>query len=56
MVLQYAAGDLREAQALAAGDGLAGIDWDEYQSQSEQGRVSGNLFAVKGKLYISLSE
>lgn len=55
LVLQYAAGDLRELQSLAAGDGLGGIDWQEAESLAERGTCSGNLFPHDGRLFISLS-
>lgn len=56
LVLQYAAGDLNEAQSLCAGDGVGGIDWDEYETLSSEGTISGNLFVHNDELYISLSE
>ena len=55
LVLQYAAGDLRELQALAPGDGLGDIDWDEAEKLSERGTVSGSLFISGDNLYVSLS-
>lgn len=56
MVLQYAAGDLREAQSCCPGDGMAGIDWRAYEREAERGRINSNLFRHKRKLWISLSE
>jgi hypothetical protein len=55
LVLQYAAGDLRELQSLAPGDGVGGIDWKEAQELSKRGTCAGNLFPDNGRLYISLS-
>lgn len=52
LVLQYAAGDLRELQAICPGEGCADIDWTEVT-------CSGNLFvyttpAGANELWISL--
>ncbi len=55
LTLQYAAGDLRELQSLAPGDGVGAIDWDEAEKLAEQGTCAGNLFPHNGRLYISLS-
>lgn len=54
LVLQYAAGDLRELQALAPGDGLGDIDWDEAEALSHAGTVGGLLFVSGDELYIHL--
>lgn len=56
LVLQYAAGDLRELQSLAPGDGLGDIDWGEAEVLSEEGTVSGNIFVSDGKLFIYLGD
>lgn len=55
LILQYASGDLSEAQSLCAGDGLADIDWTEYEALAEQGTIGGNLFENDGALFITLS-
>lgn len=55
LVLQYAAGDLREAQGVAPGEGLGDIDWTEAESLAEAGTLAGNLFVHHGQLWISLS-
>ena len=44
LVLQYSAGDLRELQALAPGNGLGGIDWAEAERLAEAGTVGGSLY------------
>lgn len=54
LVLQYAAGDLREAQAICPGNGLAGINWRQYDKESEAGTISGRLFRHNSELWISL--
>lgn len=54
LVLQYAAGDLREAQAVCPGRGVAGINWRQYAKESEAGTIGGRLFRHKGELWISL--
>ena len=56
LCLQYAAGDLREAQSACPGDGIAGIDWEDYAREGENGRISANLFIHNDELWISLSE
>lgn len=55
LVLQYAAGDLREAQGVAPGDGLGDVDWTEAEALAEAGTLAGNLFVHEGQLWISLS-
>lgn len=55
LVLQYAAGDLREAQAICPGDGVGGIDWEDHQREAEAGTISGSLYEHNGELWISLS-
>ena len=39
LFLQWIAGDVREAGA----DSLSEIDWEEYDSQASEGRISSNL-------------
>ena len=51
LVLQYAAGDLREAQGVAPGDGIGGIDWAEAEELAEAGTLAGNLFIHDGGLW-----
>lgn len=55
LVLQYAAGDLRELQSLAPGDGLGDIDWDMAEELSAEGTCSGSLFVSGDDLYVMLS-
>ncbi len=55
LVLQYAAGELREAQGVAPGDGLGEIDWPEAEALANAGTLAGNLFVHNGELWISLS-
>lgn len=55
LTLQYIAGDLREGQALAPNDGVAGIDWAEYEELSQSGTISGNLFVHNEQLWVQLS-
>jgi hypothetical protein len=54
LVLQYAAGDLREVQALCPGDGLAGVDWEAAERLSHEGTVSGRLWSQGEELWITL--
>lgn len=51
LFLQWVAGDVREAGY----DSLEEIDWDEYESQASEGRISGNIYrAAVGRIYFSL--
>jgi hypothetical protein len=56
LVLQYAAGDLREVQSLCPGDGLGGIDWEEAEALSEAGTIGGRLFAYGDDLMIYIGD
>lgn len=51
LVLQMAAGDLRELQSLAPGKGVAGVNWRKAERLSQAGTTSGNLFASGKKLF-----
>lgn len=55
LVLQMAAGDLRELQSLAPGDDLADVDWTEAERLAHDGTVSGRLYAQEGKLWFDAS-
>lgn len=54
LILQMASGDLRELQRLAPGKGLAEVNWKAATKLSEQGAVSGQLYASGGKLWFSM--
>lgn len=56
LVLQLAAGDLREIQDLAPGKGLGGINWKKADRLSREGVVSGRVYTQDGRLYVDLSE
>lgn len=56
LVLQYAAGDLRELQSLRPGDGPGGIDWAEAESLSAEGTVGGRLFTADDRLFIYIGD
>lgn len=56
LVLQFAAGDLRELQRLAPGEGLGDIDWTEAEKLSEEGTCGGRLFVADDKLYIYIGD
>jgi hypothetical protein len=56
LVLQFAAGDLREAQSLTPGDGLGDIDWTAYEALASEGTVGGRIYAHEGALYVSLAD
>lgn len=53
LIVQYAAGDYREAESVAWDDTNWCIDWEEYEREAQRGRISGNLFMHDGKLYMS---
>ena len=48
LLVQFIAGDLREAEGVAWDDEAGGIDWDEYQRQREAGRVGGRVYPDAG--------
>ena len=51
LFLQWIAGDVREAGA----DSLEEIDWNEYESQASEGRISSNLSKDDdGRIYFYL--
>lgn len=51
LFLQWIAGDVREAGA----DSLSEIDWEEYESQASEGRISSNLSKGNdGRIYFYL--
>lgn len=50
LLLQMVAGDVRES---CLGDGCT---WEEYQTQSEQGQVSGRLFPNDGQVYYYIGD
>lgn len=52
LILQYAAGDLRELQSCAPGDGLGDIDWNDAEEMAEAGTVGGSLYVAGDKLYV----
>jgi hypothetical protein len=56
LVLQYAAGDLRELQSLCPGDGLGGIDWAHAERLSSKGRVNGCLYPSGDDLMIYIGD
>ena len=55
LVLQMAAGDLRESQSLAPGEGTADVDWSEAGQLSQSGTCSGRLYASEDKLWFDAS-
>lgn len=55
LVLQEAAASLREAQSCCPGEGDGGVDWSEYERQSQAGHVSGSVYMSGADLFISLS-
>lgn len=56
LVLQYAAGDLREAQGVAPGDGVGDVDWTEAERLAEANTLAGNLFVHEGELWIYIGD
>lgn len=53
LIVQYAAGDYREVEGCCWDDGEMGIDWEAYEREASDGRISGNLFMHGKKLYMS---
>jgi hypothetical protein len=56
LILQYAAGDLRELQSCAPGDGLGDIDWDKAEHLQSEGTCGGSLYVSGDKLYIYIGD
>lgn len=56
LILQFAAGDLREVQALCPGDGLGDVDWNEAEKLSQEGTISGRLFVHEDKLFLQIGD
>lgn len=56
LVLQYAAGDLRELQSLCPGDELGDIDWEEAEALAREGTVGGNLYPMGEELFITICD
>lgn len=52
LILQFAAGDLREVQSLCPGDGLGDVDWIEAERMAEEGTVPGRLYPEGERLMI----
>ena len=56
LVLQFAAGDLREIQDLCPGEGLGDIDWQEAEKLAAAGTIGGRLWADGDKLTIYIGD
>lgn len=57
LFLQWIAGDVRQSPAVEGGraDSLEEIDWEEYESQASEGRISSNLSkGDDGRIYFYL--
>ncbi len=56
LVLQFIAGDLREAEDLC-GRADGGIDWEQYTAMAECGTVGGRLYAGdNGQIYFYMGD
>lgn len=51
LVLQYCAGDLRELQALAPGEGPGGVNWGKAEELAQEGTISNTLYASGERLF-----
>ncbi|RWX70438.1 hypothetical protein EN780_03320 [Mesorhizobium sp. M4B.F.Ca.ET.089.01.1.1] len=56
LVLQFAAGDLREVQSLCPGDGLGDVNWQEAEALAEHGTVGGRLYPQGESLMIYVGD
>jgi hypothetical protein len=56
LVLQFAAGDLREAQALCPGEGLGDVDWDAAEKLAQAGTIGGRVYASGDQLFVSICD
>lgn len=57
LFLQWIAGDVRQSPAVEGGraDSLSEIDWEEYEIQASEGRISSNLSkGDDGRIYFYL--
>jgi hypothetical protein len=56
LLIQFAAGDIREAENVATDDDTGEIDWDEYEREAERGQVSGRLFRdAAGRIWFNFA-
>lgn len=51
LLIQMVAGDMQEAESLCPGEGPGGIDWTAYETLSQEGTVSGRVYASGAKVY-----
>jgi len=56
LILQFAAGDLREIQSLCPGDGLGDIDWQEAERLAECGTIGGRLYPQGDSLMVYIGD
>ena len=56
LFIQMAAGDMREAESLCPGDGPGGVDWEAYKALSQEGTVSGRIFASGEDVFYYVGE
>lgn len=46
LLAQFIAGDIREAESLCWSDELEGIDWEKYEKEGKEGRVSSRMYCT----------
>lgn len=57
LFIQFAAGDLREAESLCPGDGPGGIDWEAYSVLADAGTCSGRIYpGDDGQIYFYVGD
>lgn len=52
LLIQTVAGDMRELESLAPGDGVAGINWEEAERLAERGTVQSRVYCSGSDVFI----
>jgi hypothetical protein len=55
LLIQFVAGDIREAQSLCPSDNDDGIDWQEYETLASEGTLGGSLFPHEDRVFFTMS-
>jgi hypothetical protein len=55
LLIQFVAGDIREAQSLCPSDNDDGIDWPEYETLASEGTLRGSLFPHEDRVFFTMS-
>jgi hypothetical protein len=55
LLIQMAAGDLREAESVAWDDDACAVDAEVYEREANKGRISGRLYFSGGRVWFSFA-